>query len=331
MWVVIEKDGHIVGSVVYELDEPHHLAKVFGALVLPEHRKQGLVETAVTHSDNYLIKERQAVKIIYATTRTNSPAPQRVLRKLGYKNLGIFPNIHKTDKYETHCLTAKFADGVLETKFNDFKIHPKIIPIYWIVQKDCRLPDPEIAQPGDYSVNIEEKEQIPPLEIIDAPAFVTHRFKLLKQQEKLMTNFFPFHEPNILLTSPCQKVEVFVFLSATDQHSTIIGMKLPEFVSFAGTLSQVSRRLQEAHARYIEIMARTCFPRMIEAIIETDFIPCGYFPAFQPHQGNRYDYALFSKTFETLSFKNLAFDGWNKAFAEAYYRLWKERAMADFE
>ncbi len=325
LWVVIERKGKILGSAVYEVNARHKIAKLFGAVVLPEERGKGLLEKAMECGDDYLVKDLKIVEVIYATTRTATPAAQKVVRKMGYKNLGLFPNVRKTENYETHCLSAKFAKNVLENKFSNFKLHPKIKGIYDIVRKDCRLPDLEVAQPSEYA-NLKKDKDIPTLEIIDAAEFVARRFKVIKDKQFLY-NLYPFQKPNLLITSPCQRIEVFAYLSQVDKYSTIIGLKDTGEFCLSQILKKVSRLLHNAHSRYIEITAQASRLHCIEQILEADFIPCAYFPAYQLGDKYRYDFVFFSKTFEVLNFKNLRFEGLNKDYLMAYYENWRQRAL----
>ncbi len=326
LWVIMKKGERIIGSTVYQLDRTHRIAKAYGAVIFPGFRGNKLLEKAMSTAENYLVKECRAVDIIYATTRTVTSAPQKVARNLGYKNLGILPNVRKTDKYETHCLTAQFAEGVLENKHQPPYVYPKVKPFYDIVSRECRLPELENAPP-ELLRSEDKNEAVPVLEVVDAPAFVAHRFAVLKEKEELMTNFFPFYEPNIVIVSPCQKIEIFVHLSTIDRHSIIIGVKLPESLNLTRVLEAVCGLLHQRNARYIEIMARACRLQMIDSIYRSDFVPCAYFPALQLHENQRYDYVVFSKTFEVLNFDGLIFEDSNRDFVVTYYKLWKEKAI----
>ncbi len=324
IWVVIENDGKLIGSVVYEVNARHRIGRVFGAVIIKEHRRLGLLEKAMLQGDQYVLNDLKLVDIIYATTRTVTPAPQLVARKLGYKNLGIFPNVRKTDKYETHCLTAKFGKGILDGKSKGYKLHPEIADIYELVKEDCRLPDVEIAATEDYLSEPQDND-IPCLEVIDAPGFVSYRFKQLIEEGKLLSNFLPFNSPNCVLTSPDQEIELFLYLSEVDKYSIIIGTKHPETMNFSKILEAASQMLHSKNSRYIEIIARASKVKEIHQITEADFIPCAYFPAFQLHENKRYDFVVFVKTFEVLNFRGLKFEGLNKDFGIVYYKKWKGR------
>lgn len=330
VWVVAEKGGRLMASVAYETEASHRIAKVFGGVVLPEHRGSGLLERAMVFGADLLSADEKRVDIFYATTRTVTSAAQRITEKLGYKKLGIFPNVHKTDLYETHCLTALFSRDALKKRFTGFKLHPKIKELFGMVRAECDLADQEVAAVAECEPRQTHVQDVPPLEIIDAPGFTTHRFRLLKEAGELPFHFYPFHQPNLMISSPCQRVEIFVYLAPKDKYCTIVGIKKADSLDFTRVLMELSRLLREKDVRYIETIVRTDKVITINNILKAQFVPCAYFPAFQLHEGLRYDYLVLSKTFEVLDFKNLRLAGLNQKYLTEYYRQWKETFVDPF-
>ncbi|MDE1977101.1 MAG: hypothetical protein KGI84_07580 [Elusimicrobia bacterium] len=324
VWAVAEKKGSIVGSVAWETDERNRLAKVFGGVVLPEHRGADLLEKSMTFGAERLQAGRGRADVIYATTRTTSQAPQIVAERLGYKKLGIFPNIHRTDAYETHCLTAFFCEGALAKRFTGFKLHPKFTGLVDIVRSEIGIPRIPVAKPSEYAVSQPAPAEIPALEIIDAPLFTLHRFRSLQEDRKIPFHFYPFHQPNVIIASPCRKIEIFAFLAPADQYCTLVGIRKPDDTLFAHVLSKASELLHRRGVRYIETIARADKLKTVEGILQARFVPCAYFPAFQLHNKLRYDYAVLSKTFEILDFQGAQLAGTNRKFLREYYRNWRD-------
>ena len=149
VWVVAEAQGMIIGSVVFEADTSHRLARSFGAAVLPEFRGHNFLEQAMHYGHERLFSNEQGADVIYGMTRTSSQAPQVITGKLGYKKLGILPNIRRTDNFETHCLTALFAPDILQKRFSQFKIHPSIARLFELVQTGGALAPQSIAETVD--------------------------------------------------------------------------------------------------------------------------------------------------------------------------------------
>ena len=51
------------------------------------------------------------------------------------------------------------------------------------------------------------------LEVVQSPKFIAYRYATLKSEKKLEFEFFPFHQPNLLIISPDQTIELFCHLS----------------------------------------------------------------------------------------------------------------------
>ena len=331
LWVVAEKGGEIVCSVVYEVDAANRLGKTFGGAVLRECRGAGLLERALDFGFKALtLNSENAVEAVYATTRTATIAPQIVTEKLGYRRLGIFPNIHRTDAYETHCLVALFANGALAKRFTKFLLHPDIAELYKIVQRECGLPELALATQPDVQAAaaavVQDAEEFP-LEIIDGHKYVLHRFRGLIDSGQLPFHFYPFHEPNVMVCSPCDQIQVFLHLATVDKYCTIVGIRKPPSHGTQRLLEVTSKVLRERGVRYIETIVRADKLGTIDGILNAGFVPCAYFPAFQVQDEMRHDYIVLSKTFEILDFSNIELAGANKEYLLHYFTKWKERVL----
>jgi hypothetical protein len=330
-WIVAESAGEIVGSVVYRYDRVNALAKVFGAVVEPRFRGANLTEAMMKYGYDSLLSEIPPIEVVYATTRTVSPAPQKLTANLGYKKLGIFPNVHKTEGYETHCLTALFTQSAFESRFTDFSLHPSVAPLYEIARGECGLsPLPVASQ--EKMRQIRSAADLPhptniSLEFIQAPAFVRHRF--LEEKRILGGHhwFYPFHEPNLLLTSADQSIEVFCFFSPIDKHCILIGIRDTQGEGTFRILDAASKLLHDLGARYIEFIIRADEIEKIEMAIEAEFIPCAYFPSMHRNGEIRHDFVAFSRSFEILNFRNLKLEGVNRQYLVQYFNIWKEQSF----
>lgn len=326
VWVVAEANGQIVGSVVYECDVAHRLSRAFGGAVLPAFRGHQILEKAMVFAQEHLTNTLGAVDVIYATTRTSTPAPQIVTEHLGYKKLGVFPNVHKTDVYETHCLTAFFTTEALWDRHQDFRLHPSILNLYEIVRTECTLARLSPATEADLALDVyPDKIQ---LELIQAGRFARHRFEAQRDQELLQAHFYPFHSPNIVICSPCQTVEMFIYKAETDNHCTIMGVKKPRSYDFTDILEQCVKLLNDLGVRYIEILVRADKVKTLERVLRARFLPCAYFPAFQLMDGKRYDFVVLSRTFEILDFKYLKLAGKNRIFLDEFVRNIQEHFLS---
>ncbi|MBI5629956.1 MAG: GNAT family N-acetyltransferase [Elusimicrobia bacterium] len=320
-WFVSEVNRQIVGSVIFCLDPEIQLAKVFGGVVRPEFRGFGLTEKAMSLGLRHLVEETQCAQSVYATARTVSPAPQKLLRKLGFRELGIFPNVRKIDNYETHCLTAYFKEGALGRRIARPRLPLLLKPFYDIVRRstgieDAQWRDIRISPPSPWG------EAELGFELIEAKNFILSRWNKLKAEDKLRMQFFPFHEPNLMLVTEDQAAEIYIHYSKPDHHAVIIGghESVPDL---ARLLNAVGLFLEEHGVRYLELLADAYHPGIIQKVMEARFLPSAYYPAMRWKHGKGRDYIVFSKTFTILDFKHIAARGLFSEYLREYFRLWK--------
>lgn len=327
-WFLVENEQELIASVVLRYDPENRLVKAGGAIVLPAARGKDLMEHLLSYGIETVTKSTAGVDVVYATTRTVHEAAQALTEKLGFKKLGIFPNSHKTENYETHCLTALFLGKAVQDRFKNHSIHASLQGLYALVAEEL----PSLGPMEFIHPQLPSRQLVDPpiLEVIESPHFVKHRFERLKSGGALQFAFFPFHEPNLLVTSPDQSVEIFCYHSRQDGYSVIIGGKVSDEISYTRLFDAIASLLRENQARYVELLIRADKPKIIDSILRAKFIPSAYFPAFQLHNGLRYDYVVMSKTFEILDFQNVHLKGINRLYLEEYIRQWMNAASLSY-
>ena len=320
-WLVSEAGRQIVGSVIFHVDPVAQLAKVFAGVVHPAFRGEGLTERAITLGRKHLLDETGQAQSVYATARTVSPAPQKLLHNLGFKELGIFPNVRKIDNYETHCLTVYYKEGALARRMARPRLPLTLKPFYSIVQRAAGLEDAEwhdlpLAPSSPYQGGWLE------FEVIEAEKFILKRWRELKAQGKLRMQFFPFHEPNLLLVSEDQSAEIFLHYSRPDHHAVIIGghESVPDLTRLLNSLVLC---LEEHGVRYVELLCDAYHPRVLKQVMDARFLPSAYYPAMRWKRGKGRDCIVFSKSFVVLDFKNIAASGLFRDYLREYFSLWK--------
>ena len=324
-WFLGEWNGELIASVVIRYDPENLLAKAFGAVVTEEHRRNGLMENLLSYAIEYVKNNTAGVDALYATTRTVHEGAQALTERLGFKKLGIFPNSHKNVDYETHCLAALFTESALSKRVSDYKLHERLKSLANIVGEEIpslKSLDTIFPEPPTRTLS-----KPPVLEIIESEHFVKYRYEKLKTDHALQFAFFPFHEPNVMVLSPDQSIEIFCYHSRQDGYSVILGGKVSEDINYTELFSGIANLLREHQARYVEIIVRADKPKIIDSILKGRFIPSAFFPAFQLHNGKRYDYVIMSKTFEVFDFQNIRLKGLNQKYLEEYYRQWKRSSL----
>ena len=323
-FVTKDVHGNIVASVLASYDQENLIAKAFGAVVRSEFRGQGIMEELLAYGINYLKTQTAGVDVIYSTTRTVNEAAQTLTEKLGFKKIGIFPNAHKTNDYETHCLTAIITPTALEKRFKNYKLHHQLESLYNIVAGEVGLDKLETVEPETPSKTLQSPDE---LEVIQSPKFVAYRYATLKAEKKLEFEFFPFHQPNLVIISPDQSIELFCHLSANDGYCVIIGGMMPGNLNFTELFLKSNKLLRDVGARYIEVIVRADRPKILESVMKAKFIPCGFFPAFQLINNQRYDFLVLSRSFEIFDFQNVKLKGLNQVYLEEYFKAWKRVAL----
>lgn len=315
--------GQVVASVLAAYDEENLIAKAFGAVVRPESRGQGIMEELLAFGINYLQKRTSGVDVIYSTTRTVNEAAQTLTEKLGFKKLGIFPNAHRTNDYETHCLAAIVTPEALAKRNSDYQIHHEMESLYKIVQEEVGLESKNAIVPEKPGKMLSSPDD---LEVIKSPRFVSYRYSHLKSEKLLEFEFFPFHQPNLAIITPDQSIELFCHLSG-DGYCVIVGGKMPNNINFTELFLKTNKLLRDAGARYIEVIVRADRPKILESIIRAKFIPCAFVPAFQLISDRRHDFIVFSRSFEIFDFQNVKLKGLNQVYLEEYFKAWKRMSL----
>jgi hypothetical protein len=263
------------------------------------------------------------VDLVYATTRTANHAPQKLTESLGFIKLGIFPNTHKVQDNETHCLTAYFTERALQRRRTTPVIIPEIAPFYEIVRRQIKLEPAQLSDvKRDYS---DHKTKIPLLnfETITAPEFIRHRWKKTKSNSFFENIFMPFHEPNLILITPDQGTEVYITYSQKDKYSVIVGGVTNE-KSFAVVLESVAQKVSQMDMSYVEVIIDAYSPELQRDALDARFIPSAYFPSAKRMEDKRYDCVVFSRTFDILDFRNVKIISLYKNFLNEYLKLWRE-------
>ena len=322
-WLVAESSGRIVGSLVYEVDLANRISKAFGAVVSQEFRKLDLAHTMMKLILDDITQAKNLVDVVYATTRTANYAPQRLTENLGFVKLGIFPNTHKVQENETHCLTGYFTAQAMARRRCRPRLIPEVRPFYEIVGRQLDLDKPSIKNvQGDYS---DHKQKIPILsfETITAPAFIKNRYKKFKNSGFFERIAMPFHEPNLILVTPDQTTEVYLTYNKKDRYSVVVGGASSE-KSFTVVLESLARKVSEMDMAYIEVIIDAYSPQLQREAMDARFIPSAYFPCVKKAGGKRYDCIAFSRTFDVLDFRNVKIISLYKNFLREYLKLWRE-------
>lgn len=328
VFIALNSSQQLVASIIFYYDHEHRLARAGAAVVDPAFRGNNITQKIIQHGIEHLLAGPYGLEVLYITTRTVHKAAQVLTERMGFKQLGIFPNVHKTNDYETHALAAMYLGEGLKRRHQDFEQHPDVSGLFEIVRENIQLepmPQAEIWAKKHYD------GEVPLLEVInEAPVYIQKRYQRLKKNENFDLAFFPFHQPNLWITSPGENIEVYAYVNEVDKHCVITGCKIDREVSFTQLFLKVSHLLRDRGIRYIEVILRANRINILDKIIQAKFIPCGYLPAFQLQGDKRYDYVVFSRSYEILDFNNLQLTGANEKYLRNYINLWESKFLGSY-
>ncbi len=327
-WLVADKDGELLAAFSLMLDPDNRLGKMNRVVLHPDWEDSvHLLREALPLLIEYL---RGQVEVLYTTTRYLTLEQQELTLQMGFKLLGIFPNAMGADQFRVNGMSAYFFDGLLkERRFATFKLHPVLQPFYETVRKQTGLEPLAPFEPDQETAY--ETVPVPPLEIIFASRFVADRFESLREKKSIAVHFYPFQEPNALITGLRQKVEIFVKVIPEMRFAAIIGERLDHPVDPTELYQAASLLLNQHNITYIEMINDAGDSRGIDCLLKAGYLPVCYFPCFKRQGERRRDYVILSRSFDRLFAKGPKSGTVNPLYKEYltnYFRL-EEKASLD--
>lgn len=301
LWVLAEESGEPAAFAALSLELPLRLGRIdlMGSRGETSSRRRRLDELM-----RFVMSElarRAELDVVYSTTRSLTLEQQASTLECGFKVLGVFPNAASADSSNRiNGLTVWHAPGVLEEKrHSGFALHPAAAPFYELARRQCGLAPLRAAERPALAGGA---APLPELELIEAPRFVAERFRRLRERRSLSVNFYPFQEPNALITSPDQSVEIFAMLLPEKRYANLLGERLAAAVDPVELYRRAVAMLYDRPIHYIEIINDAADAAGMECIVRAGFSPCGYFPALKLAGGIRRDYVVFAKAFEFFEY-----------------------------
>lgn len=306
-WLINLCDGKVIGSAIFEVEGSHRAGKVFAAVVHPDYRRHELMYVTLSQGIDALMNRDRLVDVIYATTRTASIGPSKLLKKLGFVSLGIFPNVHRLAEYETHGLSAIFHPEAFDKRRRLPRLIPEVEGFYRIIRHTFHLEPAEIFPMMD----------VPRLRIVRGEA-VHKAYREAKANKQLLFDFFPFHEPNFLFQTEDGAIKAFVNYEGKDGHGVVAGLQAP-LIDLKSALKATFESAQKVGVDYLEILVDAYEPDMQRAALWAQFLPCAYFPSMEGRDdGTRTDYLVFARSTLPLNFSNVQMTPRDRQFLDVY-------------
>ncbi|MBI4422991.1 MAG: hypothetical protein HY554_04660 [Elusimicrobia bacterium] len=320
LWALAEEGGEARAFAALHLEPDLRLGKVqrLGAEGAADSPGRRSAAAALLSFVLDAVREAGRLDVVYSTTRNLTLEEQAATLDCGFHLLGVFPNAVSADRHRLNGLSAWYPPGLLEgRRHGAFALHPAVAPIFELARAQCGLPALPPAQAPELPY---AGAPVPELELIEAPRFAAERFARLRERKSLSVNFYPFQEPNALITSPDQSVEVFATVSRERRFASLIGERLTVAVDPVALYRRVTDMLHERGLEYLEIINDAADALGIECLVRAGFSPCGYFPCLKQAGDARRDYVIFARSFEPFRYEPLAVDPRYRELFLAYRR-----------
>jgi N-acetylglutamate synthase-like GNAT family acetyltransferase len=316
----------VAGAIIVEIDSYHKIGKLVGFVVHPDYQKKKIGQSIVQYVTKLLLEDLSDLNSLYATTRMVEIGVQVVFIKNNYLPLGIFPNAHRLNQYETVSLFARFRKGILEKRVSLPNVSKSLIPLYQIVKK--LVPSMSIPKALDEpSITKLDLEQEWEFEIIQAPHYVYRKY--LERFPNKEDRFFPFHSPNMLIADKNGRIEIFAYFSKSDGYCTLIKSTTP--ISDLRThLTSLYMQLDDIGVAYLEVLVNVRHTLFIDTLLRGQFLPCAIYPAMR-ERNNFEDYVVMSRSMEPLNFRGMAIVAPFKPFVDQYVEAWKKVNLDSIE
>ena len=315
LWLLALDGGKIIASLIFAGNEVNEICKCYGAAVKMEYSSRGIMTKLHSYGEELL-----KYPIYYALARMDSLAPQKILKKLGFVGLGIFPNAMRIKTLETHGLFACYKGDILNLRSEPTLIEP-IRRIYALVRGILKLGNADIEP-----VRLKRRGESIDFYISTSKS-VNWEYKDYKEQGILLFDFFPFYEPNMKFYTKNRSTEIFAYYNPKAAHIYITGMKTDEEI--LDVLESISDSALTLGCSYIEIVIPVNRLDAQIAAYNSDFLPSAYFPAFKKEGDKRVDCIVACRLLVPPSFKKILKEDMNRDFVKAYCDIYTEKMERD--
>ncbi|MEV4434907.1 GNAT family N-acetyltransferase [Streptomyces sp. NPDC049585] len=329
LWLVARcaRTGHLAGSAAIHGEPGSCIGRLEGLAVHPDHRAGGLAHTLTDELCRQML-ETGRLDSVYATVRTVSAGPQRVVTRNGFKPLGVLPNAVDLSSRESLALYARHSPGVLDRRLPVPEVPAPLAPLLRTVDRTLGTdgPAPRATAPAPAP----EGRSTARLEMVEAPAFVRRRFH--ERFPDATSWFYPLHTPNALLVADDGGFEVYAYLNRTGRYCALIAAH-PSPDTAAGYLEAITRTLTRAGTGYVEALVPLAEHGPLSAFLAQGFIPSALYPAMRPDPTGAgfHDYVVMTRTAEQIDFRGVVVDTALQPYLDAYLSAWAATYLPTLE
>ncbi|MEW6277694.1 MAG: hypothetical protein AB1758_03650 [Candidatus Eremiobacterota bacterium] len=319
VWLLAEVEGEVAASVIFAIEPRHRLGKTFGGVVHPRCRGQKIMDFMLRLGMKQLLVEGGPFDLLYAVVRTFiSLHFHNDLKEMGFVDVGVFPNVRKVQRYETHGLKVMLSPEALKKRRKSPRLIPQAHTLYEIVRSRLGFEAPRIEPirlppPGPDRIELSVRKDAAGLEKVDF---------LYRTTRRMDYDFFPLSRPNLVLADAQSKIRAFLNFQEKDGHAAVLGITTGG-ADRVEVLLSVGDACEALGVVYLELLVPAYDPLLQAQAYQAGFLPCAYFPAacLAP-DGKRHDYLITSKTFVPLHFRGLRLTEDSKPYLLEFFKLY---------
>ncbi|MET9607819.1 GNAT family N-acetyltransferase [Streptomyces sp. NPDC006512] len=320
LWLVARcaDSGALTASAAVHGEEGSRIGRLEGIAVHPGHRSAGLA-AALTEALCAGMLDTGRLDSVYATVRTVSAGPQRVVARNGFRPLGILPNAVDLRSRESLALYARHSAGVLDRRIPVTEVPAPLLPLLRTTESALGIRYPGVRATSAPPPAPAARGAAERLEMIEAPAFVRRRFR--ERFPGAEGWFYPLHTPNVLLTPEDGRFEVYAYLNRAGGYCSLLTAH-PDPAAAAGYLEPVTRALARAGAGYVEALVPLAHHEALSSFLAQGFVAGALYPAMRADGEGFHDYAVLSRSSERIDFRGVAVEPPLQPYLDCYVSAW---------
>ncbi|MEU9237520.1 GNAT family N-acetyltransferase [Streptomyces subrutilus] len=320
LWLVgrCAGSGALTASAAIHGEPGSRIGRLEGIAVHPAHRSAGLA-AALTEALCAGMLDTGRLDSVYATVRTVSAGPQRVVARNGFRPLGILPNAVDLRSRESLALYARHSAGVLDRRIPVAEVPAPLLPLLRTAGAALGIGYPGVRAAAGPLPAPAPQGAVERLEAVEAPAFVRRRFR--ERFPGAEGWFYPLHTPNVLLTPEDGRFEVYAYVNRAGGYACLLTAH-PDPAAAAAYLEPVTRALARAGAGYVEALVPLAHQEALSAFLAQGFVAGALYPAMRADGDGFHDYAVLSRSSERIDFRGVAVEPPLQPYLDCYVSAW---------
>ncbi|MFD9070201.1 GNAT family N-acetyltransferase [Streptomyces lasiicapitis] len=324
-WLVARRPGtgHVIASALLRRDAAARVGRLEGVAVHPDHRVAGLAARMLDDLCAEALGPAGELDSVYAAARTATRGPQRMLLRTGFRPMGVLPNATLFRRREHIALMVRHRDGVLARRAVPPRPSAEVRPLVQAAERAAGIvvgtaaPAVAPAPPP-----LTPRQPLVEFERIEAADFVRRRHQEYQERQGARGNvFYPFHEPNVMLTPVGGGFEVYAALDPALLTCALVDIT-PDVLLTASLLEQIVESVEAAGARYVEALLPLRDQDALRAFHAQGFVPSALYPAMRRVGDAFEDYVVVSRAPHHLDFRTAHIEPGLQPYIDHYCTAW---------